>query len=604
MDQTMKLYEFRRTIFLGVLFIGFLLLVYFVGLPFLITRSISLITPEMEARLGEMAYEEYTAGRKINHDPDIAAVLEKCAETVQTFDTTYHIPLKIVVIEDTVKNAFALPGGYILLHRGILDLLEDESELNGLLAHEAGHIYLRHGLRQLARKIYISLFLTVVTGSDNGYSDVLFSHSALLLSLSNSRSQEEAADDFAIRALQEANLNPRGLSSLFEKFRAAEEKRDIPPVFLSTHPATAERIARIEKQLPDSGGFQILLTEEEWNTLASYEFAEVDDFGSYKFDLRSLETLPEKAAALRKMGQYNDALQLVEAAIRMDSTDPAAYYERAILYYEVEEYQKALDDFEQVLVFDPFSKWAYAYKGYSLHYLGRNEEALTAFTKAIELDNRFSWAYNGRGHLRYRNRDYERALADFDKAIEITPDNKWAYTGKGSVLRALKRGNEAVNALQKAVRIDPQYAFAYNQLGFTYMDLKSYDESIAAFKKSIEINPLFTNSYGNMGWAYYLKGDFGNCIKYSEKAVGLDSTALYARYNIALSYLRLGEIEKSKELYIKTRQYNLSLNQEIDPGTIQDLKDLIDKNIMAAEARMILSEIFEQYEAEILSPNK
>lgn len=592
----MKLYEFRRTIFLGVLFICFLLFVYFVGLPFLITRSISLITPDMEAKLGEMAYEEYTAGKKINNDPTIAAVLEKCTETVQTFDTTYRIPLKIVVIEDTVQNAFALPGGYILIHRGILDLLENESELNGLLAHEAGHIYLHHGLRQLARQIYISLFLTLITGNDHGYSDILFSHSALLLNLSNSRSQEEAADDFALRALHQANLDPTGLGSLFEKLRKVEERLNVPPTFLSTHPATEERIARIEEQLSDAGNFATVLSEEDWHKLKSVEFA----LGIYdsNLDVESLNALKsagnplEKASLLREMGKYNDALKMIEGEIRNHPNDPAAYYERALLYYDVEEYQKALEDFDRVISIDPLSKWAYAHKGYSLHYLGRNGEALTAFTKAIELDTQFAWVYSGRGHVHYVEQDYKQALADFNKEIELDPNSKWGYTGKGDVLRRLNRDKEAAKAFQKAVRIDPEYAYAYNRLGFTCMQMERYNESIAAYKKSIEINPRYSNSYGNMGWAYYLKGDFRNCILYSGKAAGLDSTALYARYNTALSYLRLGEIEKSKKLYIKTRQYNLSLNREIDPGIIQDLQDLIDKDIMAKEARVILSEIF------------
>ena len=73
----------------------------------------------------------------------------------------------------------------------------------------------------------------------------------------------------------------------------------------------------------------------------------------------------------------------------------------------------------------------------------------------------------------------------------------------------------------------------------------------------------------------------------------MDSAALYARYNIALSYLRLNQFEKSKSLYIETKEYNLSLNREVNPGAIEDLKELIEKDVMADKALIILKEIFE-----------
>ena len=90
-----------------------------------------------------------------------------------------------------------------------------------------------------------------------------------------------------------------------------------------------------------------------------------------------------------------------------------------------------------------------------------------------------------------------------------------------------------------------------------------------------------------------MKGDFDNCIKYSSKAVRLDKSALYAHYNIALSYLCLGELEKAKSKYNETIKLNKDLNQEIHPGAIEDLQDLIQNNFKKAEAEMILNDLFE-----------
>ena len=186
----------------------------------------------------------------------------------------------------------------------------------------------------------------------------------------------------------------------------------------------------------------------------------------------------------------------------------------------------------------------------------------------------------------------EEAIRDYNKAIELDPNNVDAYGNRGDAYVKLGKYEEAIRDYNKAIELDPKSKWAYHRLGWTYMEMELLDKSITAYKKSIELDMSFSASYGNLGWVYYLKGDYQKCIEYSEEAVSLDSTALYAKYNIALSYLCLGQIEKAKRLYAETKQYNLSLEGEIRQGAIDDLKELIEKDNMAKEARMILIEIF------------
>ena len=101
-----------------------------------------------------------------------------------------------------------------------------------------------------------------------------------------------------------------------------------------------------------------------------------------------------------------------------------------------------------------------------------------------------------------------------------------------------------------------------------------------------------TTAFGNTGWIYYLKGDYSKSIEYSEKAVKLDTTALYAHYNIALSYLCLGEIEKAKTKYIATIRLNEDLGEEISKGAIVDLQNLVKDNFKKAESIEILNDLF------------
>lgn len=145
--------------------------------------------------------------------------------------------------------------------------MEDESELFGLLAHEAGHIHLQHGLKRLARTVIIGFIFTALLGDASGLSAVLLDISSLLLQLNYNRKEEIAADDYALHVLQKSNLNQNGLITLFEKIEK-EEKNDQWLTFLSTHPATAERIKFLkQKILPATAADQPILSAHEWARL-------------------------------------------------------------------------------------------------------------------------------------------------------------------------------------------------------------------------------------------------------------------------------------------------------------------------------------------------
>jgi transglutaminase-like putative cysteine protease len=133
----------------------------------------------------------------------------------------------------------------------------------------------------------------------------------------------------------------------------------------------------------------------------------------------------------------------------------------------------------------------------------------------------------------------------------------------------------------------------YSIIAYSYYNNKKYDRALVIYDLAMANDSTCTGAIGNTGWIYYLKGNYNKCIEFSEKAIELDSTALYAHYNIALSYLCLGEIEKSKLKYQQTIELNEELGEKIHPGAIKDLEDLIQKNIRKAEAENILTELFE-----------
>lgn len=237
------------------------------GLDFIVDRSVDLISEENEAALGRKVFNEIAKGQSTADDSELVAILDKCAGIVQKFDPTRDFNVKITVIEDTdIKNAFALPGGQIVVYRGILEVMTNEHELFGLLAHEAGHINLRHGLRRIARTTIIGVLFTVLLGDATGLSAIIIDNSSLLLNLAYNRKEEAAADEYAMLALRKAGMNEEGLMSLFEKIK--EKEYDVKWLtYLSSHPPTETRIEFLRENIQPNESYKSILTRQEWEIL-------------------------------------------------------------------------------------------------------------------------------------------------------------------------------------------------------------------------------------------------------------------------------------------------------------------------------------------------
>ncbi|MGE0212002.1 MAG: M48 family metallopeptidase [Parvibaculaceae bacterium] len=161
----------------------------------------------------------------------LAAAPEKPKFTARVFD------LPIV-------NAFALPGGHIIVTRKLIEQAADPDQVAGVLAHELGHVVLRHPEAQLVRVLGLNMLLSLASG---GGSDTIGGFASLLAILRYGRSAEREADAFAQTTLEQAKVDPLGLKRFLESVRKSETTTE-PGFFdgigniLSTHPGTQERI--------------------------------------------------------------------------------------------------------------------------------------------------------------------------------------------------------------------------------------------------------------------------------------------------------------------------------------------------------------------------
>ncbi len=146
--------------------------------------------------------------------------------------------------------------GHIVFHTGLLLFAESAEEVAGVLAHEAAHVTLQHGLRQLISSVGIYALVQAFLGNAEGLLAVIADNGAFLLTQKYSRDYERDADDKGWFYLVNANISPRGMIGFFSSLLEEQEKgtgKDIPGVentlnFLSTHPTTKERIEHLQEK--------------------------------------------------------------------------------------------------------------------------------------------------------------------------------------------------------------------------------------------------------------------------------------------------------------------------------------------------------------------
>ena len=150
-----------------------------------------------------------------------------------------------VIVDDGLVNAFAAPGGYTYLSTGLILQARTCAEIAGVLGHELGHVTERHGVRQLEGAIAAQTLADAIL-KEGLAKDAAVQIWAFLQSTRFSQAHENEADTVGVQIAHDAGYNPFGLADFFEKLLALEKQSGgSPPRFLSSHPATADRISAV-----------------------------------------------------------------------------------------------------------------------------------------------------------------------------------------------------------------------------------------------------------------------------------------------------------------------------------------------------------------------
>ncbi|WP_219137010.1 M48 family metallopeptidase [Janthinobacterium sp. UMAB-60] len=191
-----------------------------------------------EKQLGELALSQVRAQGGIVEN---GVAQQTVQEIGRKLTTGSRYQYRWLVKQDDTVNAFAIPGGIIVVHTGLLRQAGDPGELAGVLAHEVQHVERRHSLRQMISSLGWGALVGVTIGDISAVAAML-AHQAGTLYFS--RDMEEEADRLGLLALQRAQIRPDGMLRFFQK-RDDKDKAKVPG-WISSHPQTAARAQQIE----------------------------------------------------------------------------------------------------------------------------------------------------------------------------------------------------------------------------------------------------------------------------------------------------------------------------------------------------------------------
>ncbi len=237
----------RRRLVWGV--VGGVILSTVLGLWFgadlLVEIAVSRIPVEWEQKLGESAHRDFLTHQDVvKEGPGVSAVEEI------THRLTEQIPnnpykFQVTVVKSDVVNAFALPGGYIVVFTGLMKKAESGEEVAGVLSHELNHVLQRHGLERIVKSVGLLTVVAIVLGNQQGLIGMMKQLGVELLTLKFGREQETEADLTGLQLLQRAKIDPSGMIRFFERLSEKDEGR---MEWLSTHPMSTARAERLKTE--------------------------------------------------------------------------------------------------------------------------------------------------------------------------------------------------------------------------------------------------------------------------------------------------------------------------------------------------------------------
>lgn len=221
------------------------------------------LTPAAERRLGEQIMRSVRRDVAVSDDAEIADYLNRLVARLASVPAASGFAFEPFLVRDATLNAFALPGGFIGVHSGLITAAATESELASVLAHEIGHVTQRHIARMLSQQrlstpaVMAAMVLAALAARSNPQAAIgavtMAAGAQQQQMLAFSRDAEREADRVGMETVRQADFDPAGMVDFFGRLQRANRlNEDKAPGYLRSHPLTVERIADMQARLTET----------------------------------------------------------------------------------------------------------------------------------------------------------------------------------------------------------------------------------------------------------------------------------------------------------------------------------------------------------------
>ncbi|GAB4169451.1 MAG: M48 family metallopeptidase [Wenzhouxiangellaceae bacterium] len=347
-------------------------------------RELSLVGEDWELQVGQQNYAplKQAQGGEFKLDPGLVEYVREVGQRLAEV-ADRPLPYEFSVINESVPNAWALPGGKIAINRGLLTAMDSEAELAAVLGHEIVHSAARHGAQGQTRSLLLQgavLAGGIAVGAAT--EDQRYAQAALLggmvgaqlINQSYSRDAEREADRYGMIYMHRAGYNPRGAVELQETFLRLSEGRDQDrfSALFSSHPPSRERLENNRKMLAELGDAGEIGRERYQRALARLKQAE-PAYEAYDAGRKALAD-----------GDWNTALREAEKAISIEPGEAIFHVLKGDALAERGRHADAVEAYGAALARD--DDWFYPHlkRGLSLAELGRRDRARADLSASLQ----------------------------------------------------------------------------------------------------------------------------------------------------------------------------------------------------------------------------
>lgn len=345
-------------------------------------KEFQFISQEKEIAIGTQNYSpaRQSQGGDYILDQELTAYVDSVGKKLAAVSDRPDLPYEFVVLNDSIPNAWAMPGGKIAFNRGILYELNSEAELAAVMGHEIVHAAARHGAKSVERGVFLQgAILAVGIGAQNAdYGNLLVGASQLgaqLISSKYGRDAESESDFFGMKYMKEAGYDPSAAVTLQETFVRLSEGRQsnwLEGLFAS-HPPSPERVAANKETLKKLGAIG------EWGkeTYAQKTAKLMSTRPAYK-------AYDEAVAALKK-GDHSTASLRIQDAIKIEPREARFQELLGDIALSQKKNQEALGFYDKAIKMQPDYFKPHVQSGIALFNMGKKTEAEPFLKRANEL---------------------------------------------------------------------------------------------------------------------------------------------------------------------------------------------------------------------------